>query len=146
MRTLAQIISLTVMGRALKPRGGLKWLHKRHLLLKKRITWSSLPSSASFPEGPWVSSRFSSKFPSSLSNMLLVGGNFQVPAPAWAPPASDAVSLTSAICHQHRASADTTTADVSTVSALLSFSDSRSLPWPKRVAANTGLSSRLSRT
>lgn len=36
MRTLAQIISLTVVGRALKPRGGLKWLHKTRLLLKKR--------------------------------------------------------------------------------------------------------------
>lgn len=36
MRTLAQIISLTVVGRGLKPRGGLKWLHKMHLLLKKR--------------------------------------------------------------------------------------------------------------
>lgn len=36
MRTLAQIISLTVVGRALKPRGGLKWLRKTRLLLKKR--------------------------------------------------------------------------------------------------------------
>lgn len=36
MRTLAQIISLTVVGSALKPRGDLKWLHKMHLLLKKR--------------------------------------------------------------------------------------------------------------
>lgn len=88
MRTLAQIISLTVVGRALKPRGGLKGLHKRHLLLKKRISCNSLPSSASFPEDPQVSSRFSSKSPSSLSNVLPVGGDFQVPAPAWALAAS----------------------------------------------------------
>lgn len=100
MRTLAQIISLTVEGRTLKPRGGLKWLHKRYSLLQKR--YSAAPCPLQHPSR-WPLTLQQILFKAPLLSQQRAAHGRQFPASSPCLGTGWAILFTGAVCHWHRA-------------------------------------------